>query len=53
VLGKTVTKPINAIDTVAKGLSRIHTFLPLKKKISNKNITNQLSKFYETKKSEK
>ena len=53
VLGITVTKPINAIDTVAKGLSRIHTFLPLKKKISNKNITNQLSKFYETKKSEK
>ncbi len=53
VLGITVTKPNNAIDTIAKGLSRIHTFLPLKKKISNKNITNQLSKFYESKKSEK
>ena len=53
VLGITVTKPPNAIDTVGKGLSRIHTFLPLKKKINNKNITDQLSKFYEAKKSQK
>lgn len=53
VLGITVTKPSGAIDSVAKGLSRIHTFLPIKKKISNKNITAQLSKFYEAKKSQK
>ena len=53
VLGITVTKPPNAIDTVGKGLSRIHTFLPIKKKINNKNITDQLAKFYEAKKSQK
>ena len=53
VLGVTVTKPQNAIDSVAKGLSRIHTFLPIKKKMSSKNITSQLAKFYETKKSQK
>ena len=53
VLGITVTKPVAAIDAVAKGLSRIHTFLPIKKKASNKNITSQLAKFYETKKSQK
>lgn len=53
VLGITVTKPTNAMDSVSKGLSRIHTFLPVKKKISNKNITTQLSKFYEAKKSQK
>lgn len=53
VLGISVTKPGNAIDCVAKGLSRIHTFLPIKKKISSKNITSQLAKFYETKKNQK
>ena len=53
VLGVTVTKPQGAIDAVAKGLSRIHTFLPLKKKSSSKNITSQLAKFYETKKTQK
>lgn len=52
VLGITVTKPANSIDCVAKGLSRIHTFLPLKKKIANKNITSQLAKFYEAKKTQ-
>lgn len=52
VLGITVTKPSNAIDSVAKGLSRIHTFLPIKKKFSGKNITSQLSKFYEAKKTQ-
>lgn len=50
VLGIMVTKPVNAIDCVAKGLSRIHTFLPTKKKATNKNITSQLAKFYEAKK---
>jgi len=53
VLGITVTKPVGAIDAVAKGLSRIHTFLPIKKKASNRNITSQLAKFYEAKKSQK
>ncbi len=53
VLGITVTKPNGAIDSVAKGLSRIHTFLPVKKKSASKNITSQLAKFYETKKSQK
>lgn len=53
VLGITVTKPANAIDCVAKGLSRIHTFLPVKKKTTSKNITSQLSKFYEAKKNQK
>ena len=53
VLGITVTKPGGAIDAVAKGLSRIHTFLPVKKKSSNKNITSQLAKYYESKKSQK
>ena len=53
VLGITVTKPANAIDCVAKGLSRIHTFLPVKKKAASKNITSQLAKFYEAKKNQK
>ncbi len=53
VLGISVTKPQNAIDAVSKGLSRIHTFLPIKKKISQKNITEQLAKFYEAKKTQK
>ena len=50
VLGVSVTKPKNAIDAVAKGLSRIHTFIPVKKRISNKNLTAQIAKFYESKK---
>lgn len=53
VLGITVTRPANAIDCVAKGLSRIHTFMPVKKKMANKNITSQLAKFYEAKKNQK
>ena len=53
VLGITVTKPNNAIDSVAKGLSRIHTFLPMKSKFSGKNITLHLAKFYEAKKTQK
>lgn len=46
VLGISVTKPANAIDAVAKGLSRINGFLPLKIHINNKNITDQVAKFY-------
>lgn len=47
VLGVSVTKPHNAIDAVAKGLSRIHNFLPTKKKLSGKNLTAHIAKFYE------
>ncbi len=47
VLGLPVTKPQDAIDCVAKGLSRINGFLPAKLKINNKNITHQISKYYE------
>ena len=47
VLGLPVTKPKDAIDCVAKGLSRINGFLPTKLNINNKNITNQISKYYE------
>ena len=47
VLGLPVTKPQDAIDSVAKGLSRINGFLPAKLKINNKNITNMVSKYYE------
>ena len=49
VLGISVTKPIKPIDSVAKGLARINTFIPLKMRGGAKNITSQLSKFYESK----
>lgn len=48
VLGISVTKPANAIDCVAKGLSRINSFLPLKLRVNNKNITHQIAKYYES-----
>ena len=47
VLGLPVTKPKDAIDSVAKGLARINGFLPAKLKVNNKNITNLVSKYYE------
>jgi len=47
VLGISVTKPDGAIDCVAKGLSRINAFLPMRLKIKNKNITSQVAKYYE------
>lgn len=47
VLGLPVTKPQDAIDCVAKGLSRVNGFMPAKLKINNKNITSQISKYYE------
>ena len=52
ILGISVTRPPQAIDAVAKGLSRIHTFLPVKNQLITKNITSQISKFYETKKTQ-
>lgn len=53
VLGISVTQPDDAIDCVAKGLSRINNIIPVKGKPANKNITSQISKYYESKKSAK
>jgi actin-like ATPase involved in cell morphogenesis len=47
VLGLPVTKPQDPMDCVAKGLSRINGFLPARLKVNNKNITHQISKYYE------
>ncbi len=51
VLGIPVTQPADAIDCVAKGLSRINAFIPAKGKGTSKNITSQVAKYYESKKS--
>ena len=48
-----VTKPTLSIDCVSKGLSRINTFLPVKNHSNGKNITDQLGKYYESKKQNK
>jgi len=53
VLGIPVSMPDDAIDCVAKGLSRINTFIPMRTRQNNKNITSQVAKFYEAKKSGK
>ena len=53
VFGISVTKAISPIDSVAKGLSRINTFIPSRSQYEGKNITNQLSNFYEAKKTAK
>lgn len=50
VLGVRVTKPDSPIDAVAKGLSRIHSFIPEKHSSNGKNISDKLAKFYDTKK---
>ena len=47
VLGISVTKPTDAIDCVAKGLSRVNGFIPPRFKGQNKNITAQLADMYE------
>lgn len=52
VFDVSVTKATSPIDSVAKGLSRINTFLSAKSR-SGKNITSQLSKLYENKKQSK
>ena len=51
VLGVPVTQPRDAIDSVAKGLSRINNFVPVKAHVTNKNITSQIAKYYENNKS--
>ena len=50
ILGVPVTRPDDAMDSVAKGLSRINSFIPVKGRASNKNITNMVAKYYESKK---
>ncbi len=53
ILGVPVTKSQDALDCVARGLSRINAILPLKMHGNNKNITSQISKYYENKKAGK
>ena len=53
VLGIVVSQPSNSIDCVAKGLSRINSFIPVKGRSANKNITGLVAKYYETKKNGK
>ena len=50
VLGIAVTRPVNAIDCVAKGLARVNNIVPLDSKAANKNITSQIAKYYDKKK---
>ena len=49
VLSIKVTQPVDAIDSVAKGLSRINAMIPQKARASGKNITSQVAKFYDAK----
>lgn len=53
VLGVSVTVPDEPMDSVAKGLSRINTFIPMHLRTGNKNVTAQVAKYYESKKSSK
>jgi rod shape-determining protein MreB len=49
VLGVPVYQPIDAIDSVAKGLSMINTLIPMKGRASNKNVTSEIAKYFEGK----
>ena len=46
VLGISVTKAQNPIDAVAKGLSRINSFISARSRLNGKNITSQVAKLY-------
>lgn len=46
VLGVPVKKPIDPIDSVAKGLSTINSKLPVKGKGSGKNVTALIANYY-------
>ena len=46
VLGVSVTRPANAIDCVSRGLARVNNIVPLNSKVTNKNITMQVAKYY-------
>ena len=48
VLGIPVTQPEDPIDSVAKGLSRINSYIPMRIRSNNKNITSQIAKYYES-----
>ncbi len=48
VLGIPVTQPEDPMDSVAKGLTRINTYIPMKTKAKSKNITSQIVKYYES-----
>ena len=48
VLGVSVTMANNPEDCVARGLSLVNTFLPIKMRNNGKNITTQLSKYYKS-----
>lgn len=50
VLGITVNQPTDPIDSVAKGLSRINSLIPVKGRALNKNITSLVHKYYADKK---
>lgn len=43
-----VTLATNPADSVARGLSIINSFLPIKMRSNGKNITSQLSKYYKS-----
>ncbi len=51
VLGVSVTRPANAIDCVSRGLARINNIVPISSRITGKNITSQVSKYYGNKNS--
>ena len=53
ILGVPVTVPDEPMDCVAKGLSRINTFIPMHSRAGKRNVTAQVAKYYENKKSSK
>ena len=48
VLGVSVTTANNPADCVARGLSLVNAFLPIKMRNNGKNITAQLAKYYKS-----
>ena len=50
VLDIPVTMPQEPLDSVARGLSRINTFLPERSRNSHRDVTASLAKYYEAKK---
>ena len=53
VFGISVTLAPTPIDCVAKGLSRINSFIPTKMRTNGKDVTDSLVKFYDNKKQNK
>ena len=50
VLDVPVMRAQDPINCVARGLSRIHTFLPMHMRVNQRDITEKLAKYYEVKK---